>query len=126
MAALSGCDGVVIITREVAYGVYVDVGLSLHDQMFFVLQLRQSSVGLTACDEPSFCRTRGMHPTCEVGFALMVRNCGHRWVLCISVFVALEQIFGKSFSLLLFSRSLDKMSCQFVGLLSNLVVSSIV
>ena len=36
MAVLSGCDGIVIITREVADGVYVDVGLSLYDQMFFV------------------------------------------------------------------------------------------
>ena len=43
--------------------------------------------------------------------------------LCISVFVALEQILGESFSLSLISRSFNKMSCQFVGLLSNLVVS---
>ena len=31
-------------------------------------------MGLSVCVEPSFCQTRGMHPTCVVGFGLMVRN----------------------------------------------------
>ena len=42
MAVLSGCDGIVIITREVAYGVYVDVGLSL----FFVFAIEAVLGGL--------------------------------------------------------------------------------